>query len=138
MKSDLLTALSVVLVLGVASVGGCASQQAPEAVPEVTAETPQEFETGESLYNTDCAKCHGNRGVGTSDGPPMLHQTYAPNHHADGAFYLAVERGVNAHHWPFGKMPPIDGLERDDVGEIIGYIRWLQQEAGILSDPMHR
>lgn len=134
MQTRLRASLLIVLVIGVAIAGGCVSQQPPVTGPKVTAETPQEFETGESLYNTNCAKCHGPRGVGTSEGPPLLHETYAPDHHADESFQIAVRQGVQPHHWQYGKMPPIGGLEREDVDEIIGYVRWLQQEAGIIGD----
>lgn len=137
MTANLGIALSLAITLSAIGIVGCAGQ-APVTAPEVTAKTPSEFLTGESLYNTSCAKCHGQRGAGTDEGPPMLDQTYAPNHHADGAFYLAVERGVNPHHWRFGRMPPIEGLSRDDVAEIIGYVRWLQQAAGIVRDPTHQ
>ncbi len=64
-------------------------------------------------------------------GPPFLDKVYEPNHHADTAFYLAAEMGVRAHHWKFGDMPKIPGVTRDDLTQIIAYIRWLQKQAGI-------
>jgi len=39
--------------------------------------------------------------------------------------------GVRAHHWTFGDMPKIPGITRDDLTQIIAYIRWLQKQAGI-------
>jgi hypothetical protein len=28
-------------------------------------------------------------------------------------------------------MPPVEGITRDEVGDIIAYVRWLQRSAGI-------
>jgi hypothetical protein len=47
------------------------------------------------------------------------------------AFQRAAAKGVRAHHWKFGNMPKIDGVKPDEVTQIIGYIRWLQRQAGI-------
>ncbi len=86
---------------------------------------------GGALFNSKCSKCHGLKGVGTDKGPPLAHKIYEPNHHADMSFYWAAERGVRAHHWGFGDMPPVEGVSKDDVSAIIKYIRGLQKEAGI-------
>ncbi len=59
--------------------------------------------------------------------PPLVHKIYEPGHHADGAFLLAVSRGVRAHHWPFGDMPPVDGVSQEDVQKIVAYVRALQR-----------
>jgi mono/diheme cytochrome c family protein len=86
---------------------------------------------GEILFNTHCASCHGVGAKGTAQGPSFLDKIYEPNHHADAAFYRAPEMGVRAHHWRFGDMPKIPGVTREDLAQIIPYIRWLQKEAGI-------
>ena len=92
---------------------------------------PVEFEKGKALFKASCASCHGEAALGTSQGPPLVHIVYEPSHHADAAFLLAAERGVRAHHWGFGDMSPVSGVSRDDIGEIIGYVRWLQRQAGV-------
>jgi len=89
------------------------------------------LKNGEAIFNSKCAKCHGMKGAGTDKGPPLVHKIYEPNHHGDMSFYLAVERGVRSHHWPYGDMQKVDGVSRDDVGDIIAYIRDLQKKAGI-------
>ncbi len=93
--------------------------------------TPADLQAGEAKFKQFCATCHGERGVGTSQGPPFVHKIYEPNHHADAAFFRAPATGVRAHHWSFGDMPKIEGVTTDDVAQIIKYIRWLQREAGI-------
>ncbi len=111
-------------------------------LPECTAETekpertrttkvPAQYARGEELFNATCARCHGEGGRGTDKGPPFIHPVYHPRHHGDESFHLAVQRGARAHHWRFGNMPRIDGLNETDVNEIIAYVRWLQRQAGI-------
>jgi len=93
---------------------------------------PADLQQGEATFKANCAKCHGDRGVGTAQGPPLVHKIYEPNHHGDPAFQRAAANGVRAHHWQFGDMPKIDGVTPDDVDQIIKYIRWLQRQAGIM------
>jgi mono/diheme cytochrome c family protein len=109
-------------VIGWPQAGWAASQPAP---------VPVEFKKGEAAFNANCARCHGERGVGTAQGPPFVHKIYEPNHHGDAAFQRAVAMGVRAHHWQFGDMPKISTVTSAEVDEIIKYVRWLQRQAGI-------
>ena len=93
--------------------------------------TPAEHSRGETLYDANCAACHGPKGTGTAQGPPLVHVIYEPGHHGDASFHVAVQRGVVAHHWRFGNMPPQPQVGADEVAPIIGYVRWLQRQAGI-------
>ncbi len=95
------------------------------------AAAPAEYQRGETLFKSHCAKCHGEQAVGTDHGPPLVHKIYEPNHHADIAFQRAAANGVRAHHWKFGDMPKVEGVTPSDVDQIIGYVRWLQRQAGI-------
>ena len=63
--------------------------------------------------------------------PPLVHRIYEPSHHADAAFQLAVTRGVRAHHWTFGNMPPLPAMDSAGIAAVTGYVRWLQRQAGI-------
>ncbi len=92
---------------------------------------PDELKDGEVKFNNFCSRCHGPQGQGTDNGPPLVHKIYEPNHHADMAFQRAAALGVRAHHWKFGNMPKIEGVTPEDVTQIVGYIRWLQKQAGI-------
>lgn len=92
---------------------------------------PAELAEGERLYSDNCARCHGALGSGSDTGPPLVDIVYEPNHHADIAFQRAVALGVAAHHWRFGNMPPVPGVDTAAVGRITAYVRWLQREAGI-------
>ena len=93
--------------------------------------SPPEVAEGKMLFEQNCSVCHGPAGDGTTQGPPLVHIIYEPNHHADVAFILAVRNGVQAHHWRFGDMPPLPGVTDQTVREIVGYIRWLQRQVGI-------
>lgn len=110
-------------LVGLLASGSCANQEAGT--------TPADVLKGEGLFKANCLRCHGERGAGTTQGPPLVHKIYEPNHHADVAFQRAAANGVRAHHWQFGDMPKIDGVTPQDVAEIIRYVRWLQRQAGI-------
>jgi len=89
-------------------------------------------EAGKTIFDANCAKCHGANAVGEDGmGPPLVHKIYEPSHHGDEAFQRAVALGVRQHHWRFGNMQPVEGLGRQDVEKIIDYIRELQRANGI-------
>jgi mono/diheme cytochrome c family protein len=89
---------------------------------------PFEHGLGQSLFEDNCGSCHGVQGMGSDEGPPLMHKLYVPSHHGDKSFYQAAMRGARAHHWPFGDMPPIEGISKRALDSIVPYIRWLQQE----------
>jgi cytochrome c len=87
---------------------------------------------GKLGFDAKCSACHGVNAAG-QDGvaPPLVHIIYEPSHHGDDAFQRAAAMGVRAHHWPFGDMPPVEGVTRGEVTMIIAYIRELQRANGI-------
>jgi mono/diheme cytochrome c family protein len=126
----LLTKLAILgLTLGLFSSAGCDSSQPKSAAGGGV--VPVEFQAGEAKFNAHCSACHGPQATGTQQGPPLVHKIYEPNHHGDAAFLRAAEFGVRAHHWEFGNMPKIEAVSSRDVEQIIGYVRWLQRQAGI-------
>jgi mono/diheme cytochrome c family protein len=90
-----------------------------------------DVDRGAELFATNCAVCHGEAADGTAAGPPLVHEIYEPSHHGDASFLIAVTRGVQPHHWDFGPMPPISGLDAADVADITAWVRERQREAGI-------
>jgi mono/diheme cytochrome c family protein len=93
--------------------------------------TPKQ-EMGKRAFDAVCADCHGQNATGlVGKAPPLVHKIYEPSHHGDMAFLMAVQRGVRAHHWRFGDMPPQSGLTPSDVANIVDYVRALQRENGI-------
>ncbi len=124
---------TLALLLGVALTVACATTANPPARggEAAAAAVPDQYLTGQRLFEQHCARCHGIGGQGTDQGPPFLSPIYRPDHHADESFVLAAQRGVTPHHWRFGAMPSIPEVTRDEVRQITAYVRWLQREAGV-------
>lgn len=122
------------LALGTSVLAGC-EQSAPKGArerlhlpgPAFVADPLQ----GKGLFEASCAECHGKDLRGTDKGPPLVHTSYRPGHHADLSFHLAIKNGVRAHHWNFGDMAPVEGVTSEDVGHIVAYVRRQQRAAGI-------
>nr|CRH06112.1 Cytochrome c family protein [Candidatus Magnetococcus massalia] len=114
---------------------GRADQSSMDEIPMVLAPPtviPQAHQEGQQRFEKQCAQCHGPWAEGTQQGPPLVHPYYRPDHHADYAFYQALERGVRAHHWSFGDMPPPDpAITQDQADQLVAFIRWWQRENGI-------
>jgi mono/diheme cytochrome c family protein len=90
---------------------------------------PVELRRGELVYNTYCLSCHGLNGTGQGLGPPLLDTLFLAPRLPDQAFFTAVERGVNQRNWTFGAMPPLPRVTAAEAGEVVRYVRWLQQRA---------
>ncbi len=101
----------------------------------VNSEFSQLAKTGEEQFLANCLACHGKYARGTKSGPPLVHDIYNPGHHPDDAFYLAAQKGVRQHHWPFGNMPAQRQVGRSEVRAIIQYVRELQVANGITYRP---
>jgi mono/diheme cytochrome c family protein len=119
-----------VLLFGLSLLVACDSSSEVKPVAGVSS-IPAEFQSGETIFNANCAACHGKQAAGTDHGPPLVHKVYEPNHHGDVAFQRAAAMGVKAHHWQFGDMPKIAAVTSQDVDQITKYVRWLQRQAGI-------
>lgn len=85
---------------------------------------------GEPLYQQHCAACHGQDLRGTPIGPSHLSIVYEPNHHPDSSIALAIRNGVRQHHWNFGDMPPVPGLDDDEITAVTAYVREQQRIHG--------
>ena len=94
-------------------------------------ELSKSAKAGEEHFETNCAQCHGESGGGTDQGPPLVHKIYESGHHSDGAFFLAVRRGVRQHHWSFGDMPAQPQVTRNQSALIVEFIREVQAANGI-------
>ncbi len=98
---------------------------APQAIAG-SADLSDAARQGKTVFDTNCAQCHGPEATGTNLGPTFIDRIYHPGHHGDAAFHLAVTRGVRQHHWNFGNMLPVPGVTETQVGQIICYVRHLQ------------
>ena len=136
MNRRLFTILVVAVVLGVIiwyyyprpAGEGSGEPIAEVVVPQLDAMSND----GKAAFDQNCASCHGANAAGqVGVAPPLVHKIYEPGHHGDQAFYLAAKQGVRAHHWPFGDMPPVEGITDDEISKIINYVRTLQRANGI-------
>lgn len=115
---------------------GATEKKTISGAPIVQVALPSTFspkaQAGQEGFEANCASCHGLNAAG-QDGvaPPLVHKIYEPGHHADESFQRAVAMGVRAHHWPFGNMPAVKGLDRNQVAEIVAYVREIQRANGI-------
>ena len=126
MSKTTFAALAIAIIMAL-SAAGCASGGADEPAAVVA----PDVDNGAALFAASCALCHGERGVGTQTGPPLVHQIYEPGHHSDDSFRNAMKNGVASHHWNFGNMPARPELSDGDIEDIIAYVRAIQREAGI-------
>ena len=143
-KFTLAGAAILVVALGAYAVTRSSEQTAPvqetmapaEGAPMVAVTLPDtlspEGTMGKRAFDAVCADCHGDNAAGKMGfAPPLIHKIYEPSHHGDMAFLVAAQQGVRAHHWPFGNMPPVDGVTRADVAAVVIYVRELQRANGI-------
>jgi mono/diheme cytochrome c family protein len=133
--SVLIAAAVIVTGLGIYFYANQTPEPAAGGVPLAIVQVPElstAEQAGEIAFNENCASCHGTNAAGQEGvAPPFVHRIYEPNHHGDQSFFLAAQNGVRAHHWPFGDMPPVEGVNRDDVASIVTYVRALQRANGI-------
>jgi mono/diheme cytochrome c family protein len=132
---DAMTALRMLeislVALSLSAAPACSQNGVEPKATGTVAAAPADLREGEEKFNANCSACHGIGGIGTTQGPPLVHKVYEPNHHGDAAFQRAAANGVKAHHWQFGDMPKINAVKPEDVDHIIKYVRWLQKQAGI-------
>jgi len=129
--------VGAIVVLGIGVIGwkvigpGNSSAHVDVRVPELSSHAA----SGQTAFQENCASCHGDNASGSDKGPPLIHNIYNPGHHGDRSFFMAVQRGVRAHHWPFGNMPPQPKVTERQVVEIVRFIREVQVANGITSQP---
>jgi mono/diheme cytochrome c family protein len=117
--------VTVALIVFAAACGG-----APEAMEPASPAARAGSGVGADLYQSNCASCHGADLQGTDKGPSHLSIVYEPNHHGDDAFRSAILHGARQHHWNFGDMAAITGLDNDEIDDVIAYVRSEQERQG--------
>ena len=122
----------VILVIGIIAAGRYLIQQRSDQQISVTVpELSPEVKGGEAVFVAHCAGCHGMNAAGSDKGPPLIDPIYRPAHHGDFSFVRAVTLGVPQHHWLFGAMPAQPQVSREQIDQIVTYIREIQRANGI-------
>jgi mono/diheme cytochrome c family protein len=119
------TAAGVVVV--VLALGACGGGGQPEDLPTGAALLAQ----GRDVYTNACATCHGDALGGTTAGPPLLAELYAPGQLSDEAMATAIVDGAPQQYWTFGPMPGVGGLSDVDIAAVIAFVRDEQRAAGL-------
>jgi len=122
----------VIFVIGVVAGGRYLIQQ--RLVRQISVTVPKlspEAMAGEAVFVVQCAGCHGRNAVGSDKGPSLIDPIYRPAHHGDFSFVRAVTLGVPQHHWLFGAMPAQAQMTREQIDQIVTYIREIQRANGI-------
>ena len=132
----LLVLAAAVGIAGYLKFGGGGEDGASGGASVASVAAPGSFsaraQTGQKTYEANCASRHGRTAAGQDGVTPSLAPIiYERGHHGDESFQRAVVRGVRAHHWRFGDMPPVDGLTRRDITAVVAYVRKLQRANGI-------
>lgn len=134
MKGSKKLALGATILIATGLIVGGGFYLIREAEQEITVAVPElspEATVGMTAFETYCFECHGKNAAGTDKGPPLVHPVYRPAHHGDFSFVRAVTNGVPQHHWLFGSMPPQPQVSRQEIDQIIVYLRELQRANGI-------
>lgn len=83
----------------------------------------QSIESGKALYNTNCASCHGKKGLG--DGP-KARTLEASSGDMSGTAYQSQTDGEHFYKTKFGRgeMPKYDKkISDDDIWAMVNYMR---------------
>ena len=139
LRTGLIAIVCLLLTVGAATACGSDETAAPSIDTEQSATAQQEVVpepaiSGQELFSNNCSRCHGANLRGTNVGPSLLHEYYEPNHHSNASFVIAVLRGVRQHHWDFGNMPAVEGLDIEEVHAVICFIREAQVEDGLIDE----
>lgn len=89
----------------------------------------QTLQTGQSIYDTYCAACHGENGVGTVLGAADFTDLRFIAERAPRDFYLTITQGK-------GSMPAWQGrLSQDERWAVIDYLLTFSYEPDLLEEP---
>lgn len=118
--------ISVAIALAIS----CGTSNRDEPATDASGEETVTY-SGEESFQNRCAVCHGQNAEGSQTGPPLVNRLYEIGHHPNFSFHNAVNKGVTAHHWNFGDMPPVPNVPAAEVDAIICHVRDLQRSEGI-------
>jgi putative heme-binding domain-containing protein len=106
--------------------GGGGGRRAPAPTkPNPFAGNPQAMDQGMTLYNTNCASCHGLFGSGGANGPALSAGGHVDANAPDQSIFNLVKAGV-----PGTTMPSWNGtLSDDDIWKVALFIKGVRGNA---------
>lgn len=104
----------------------CSSSSKPTAQPAAAASDPvaTQIARGKDLYVARCAKCHGDGGQGTKDGPPVVGAQAFPREPRPGAKRDVLFRtAADVLTWAATNMPADDpgSLSTDELLAVFAF-----------------
>ena len=117
---------------------GCSSSPAQDIPAPITSPTGQVVPTGQQIFASNCAACHGANGEGQPDwhiekpdgtlpAPPLNGDGHTW-HHGDGLLYRIISQGGAIPEIPSYKsgMPAFgDHLSHQEIIDVLAYIKTL-------------
>ena len=136
------TAAIAIVILGSLFLAGCLSSPGEDIPTTPAVLTAQPPPTGQQIFASNCAACHGAGGEGQPDWhikkadgtlpPPPLNGDGHTWHHADGLLYRIVSQGGALYEEPGGDaifksaMPAFgDLLSYEEIISVLTYIKEL-------------
>lgn len=95
--------------------------------PQPTKEVPAEFKNGQKYFHRVCSNCHGPDAMGKqTKAPRLIDADYLPDMFSDEEIRETVLNGTD-------KMPSQkQNVTAEEITEIIKYLRYSQQAAGLV------
>ena len=132
------SAWAAMLIAGAVLSAGCSSSPAQDIPAPITSPTGQVVPTGQQIFASNCAACHGANGEGQPDwhiekpdgtlpAPPLNGDGHTW-HHGDGLLYRIISQGGAIPEIPSYKsgMPAFgDHLSHQEIIDVLAYIKTL-------------
>lgn len=130
-RGRVMGAITVVLILSACGGGGDVAEAGvpgdADAVENPVEATADSLAAGQSLFDRNCAVCHGREGKGDGPGaqglrqPPSDLTAAATQDRTDGALFRIISEGIRG-----SAMPPWEAqLSQEDRWHIVNYLRSL-------------
>lgn len=134
-RTAIVMAASLSAPVGIVATAPMVMEQ-PLATGESSDEVLQRHETmrfsqiaisGQRIFRTECADCHGDDASGTQRGPDLLSPAGTPARgNEKRMFHHAVANGVPQQNWAMGDMPAFPRLSFNQIERLERYVRELK------------
>jgi len=94
--------------------------------PKPKLEVPEKYKKGQNAFHKICSNCHGSDAMGKhTQAPRLIDEEYLSPNFTDDDIRETILNGTD-------KMPPQrKNVSKEDVVEIIKYLRYSQKAAGL-------
>ena len=90
-------------------------------------QVPEKLKVGQARFHKLCANCHGADGMGGSNAPKLIQDSYTSAQFPNEKLAWTILNGSKS-----GAMPSLKNIvNEEDIKAIIKYIRYSQEAAGL-------